>query len=648
MGYRYAVLVPPGPDSGATSLWRFRRTGLRRRKTWEYLSLLDRRWHRAPGARRELRPVSRAEAAALEADHAGWARYWAVHFDEHGPESGAPPATVVRRRMSPEGRHDESFRAHGGWSPTQILCDSTDPRPSTVPVLTEISAAEADRVLAERFGVTAATRSAESSIRLPQLSAEEAGAVRKYQDRAVQTAARARRTLTDILATLDGSHLAPAPRGTGAKSLEAVRRQVTVLRSEGVPVPAGLRLINDIVRFTVVFDDHAYVENIHRTIELLALRHYAMLPGSAADSREEPSYKDFRAVWTAPDTGIRIEIQFHTPAGLAARTETQPLYQYTRQLELLPAIDRNNHEFSTDAANFVRASAWWTADTDPVRDSAVATLLGYSSIEEAIADTGSAGCRLAALLGGAPFWFHSHTEALLWRLIITFLCHPPLPPASDAEAVDAVVTALARSMLPDAGDSDAEPLYLDTLASDIDSGEEGDTPLTVLRRVAGLLVRATLIARGDLPGRAAATAPAPRLPTTPPATAMAAILGVSGATALRRPASRAADRLAYLLGIPSPDPDLLRTLARLLDEFAARPDSWSSLVIDDFLAEAFRIAGLASRYGPDFVAMHGFWLPHDADQDLRDRGRAIVFLVRSAMIPTFGRAGISGRTVWAD
>ncbi|MBF6047194.1 hypothetical protein GO001_18440 [Streptomyces sp. NRRL B-1677] len=129
------------------------------------MSLLDWAWHKVEAKDEgrylfragELYPVSVQRAAEIEADRQACVRYWAHYVDEEDWREGESPTMVVRRRRSPEAMRDESYRGSKGvWGPTSTILDVHEGRTSDWPHLVELSAKEADALLRELFGDTAA------------------------------------------------------------------------------------------------------------------------------------------------------------------------------------------------------------------------------------------------------------------------------------------------------------------------------------------------------------------------------------------------------------------------------------------------------------------------------------------------------------
>ncbi|MFI0817264.1 hypothetical protein ACH4TX_12260 [Streptomyces sp. NPDC021098] len=146
-------------DRVAENLWRRDvRTG-----HWQFLSFWDWEWHEPTQTMREhgspdvesLQPVSVEQANDLEKDRARWFLYWAVYRSE--PNPGDEPVNVARKRPSPESGRDEIFGTGDEWMRTTKIFDFYSPWPTDPPHLEPVDAAEAERILQERRGVTGAT-----------------------------------------------------------------------------------------------------------------------------------------------------------------------------------------------------------------------------------------------------------------------------------------------------------------------------------------------------------------------------------------------------------------------------------------------------------------------------------------------------------
>lgn len=565
MSYVFYLLTPPESDGQPASLWRSHRAGLFRTERWEYLSLLDWQWHSALAEPPHLQCISTEDALTQEAERVGLARYWARYIDRESWAAGAPPVTVVRRRDSPERCYDESFRSWGGWAPTQLCYDLAEQRSSTTAYLVEIDAVSADRILAENFGVTNATRLFDTEVRPPELTAAEIDSVQEYWNRASDTASEVAVELDAMVDTLGTTHVAHrAERYAIVKSLEALQQQVAVLRSEGIPLSAALHSINDIVRFTVVFELDSYADSVHRIFDLMEQKGYALLPDSVVNSWENSASPDFRAVWASPmEPDLHIEIQFHTEESLWLRDANEHLHDFHRQTELWP------NRSSSGAVAFVQESSWWAVRETPAYGQAIAGLLGYDSFDEALRDVTSAPKRLAVLLDEFLCSGATHATLLLRRLIWIVADASELPDATQEDEVEELVVAIAQWALPE-GDELSEVALGFFLSLDADEAE--DELFDLCCRTARLLIGAAVIARGDVDTHSdvhshlapPATAPA----ATTNVTVLTSILGLPDEQTLRTNPDLVAYRLAYLLDIPVRNPTALAVLGGILDDFA--------------------------------------------------------------------------------
>ncbi|MEV6773639.1 hypothetical protein AB0N05_33900 [Nocardia sp. NPDC051030] len=548
-------------------------------------------------------------------------RYWARYADRISWEAGEPATTVVRQHD--ETGHAESFRSWGGWAPTQVLDDLADARPSSPAHLVEIDAEEADRLLAAAFGVRAATGLSEPVLRMPELLGYEAESVRGHWVEAGLAASEAAGFLDDVVASLADSHGARRVEGNGLKSAEALLRQVAVARSEGVPLPVALRAITDVVRFTLVFDTRSYTDGMERTTALLQNRGYTMIPGSAVSSWENPTYKDCRSAWHPPQSGVGMEIQFHTPESLRAKTVNQHLHEFDRQNALWPTGVE-----ASQAAAFVRQSSWWTTGTAE-NGPAIAALLGFGSIEEALRGLVTAAERLGYLID-VPI-SDLRALVLLRRVLVTIAQGLRIPQASEFDEVEDAIVALARGMVD--GDVLAE-------AAGFGVPEAADATRAVFEiccRAAQLLFGAVIIARGDLDGNTATARPVHDKPTN--GSVAAAVLGLN-VEAMKADPDLAANRLAYLLGLPVRDEFGLRVVGTVLETFVEEAHVPPAGRTEELVEETDRVAARATPLDPELYrkAADAFGVP-DLPQDgagvYKICSRTAVFLFKAVLITRF-------------
>lgn len=88
--------------------------------------------------------------------------------------------------------------------------------------------------------------------------------------------------------------------------------------------------IYDALRYTYEFDPAEYTQGVRNALEELQAAGYEQL--RFKDYWNAPSgYTSFQGNWKAPD-GTIIELQFHTPASLAAKDPSHLLYEEWRVL----------------------------------------------------------------------------------------------------------------------------------------------------------------------------------------------------------------------------------------------------------------------------------------------------------------------------
>ncbi|GAA4906429.1 ATP nucleotide 3'-pyrophosphokinase [Streptomyces coeruleoprunus] len=119
--------------------------------------------------------------------------------------------------------------------------------------------------------------------------------------------------------------------GNRLKSPDSLKRKVaTSLReTPGRSVEAALATINDAVRYTLQWPDGSYTAGV-----AAASSHLASWGNDSIRWKNTwgntYGYKAVNSAWRAPRSGMRFEIQFHTPASKWAQEETHKLYEEQR------------------------------------------------------------------------------------------------------------------------------------------------------------------------------------------------------------------------------------------------------------------------------------------------------------------------------
>jgi hypothetical protein len=119
------------------------------------------------------------------------------------------------------------------------------------------------------------------------------------------------------------------------KELGSLMRKVaTELRKVGRPDASGdelLRVLSaqaDTVRYTIVLPEASYVKKARKLADRLYRR--AVAPGPWDNSWTGPRYRGINTSWTDITTGVRFEVQLHTPATREASRRTHLAYEEWR------------------------------------------------------------------------------------------------------------------------------------------------------------------------------------------------------------------------------------------------------------------------------------------------------------------------------
>jgi hypothetical protein len=116
-------------------------------------------------------------------------------------------------------------------------------------------------------------------------------------------------------------------RMKGQESL--ARKLIDYNKLEGAPIPSILsESINDVIRYTGVFDDAGYVNGINQTIATLESQGYKIL--KVKNKWGDDGYKGVHYILES-DTKHRLELQFHTKKSIHVKEKfSHPLYEEMR------------------------------------------------------------------------------------------------------------------------------------------------------------------------------------------------------------------------------------------------------------------------------------------------------------------------------
>jgi hypothetical protein len=96
-----------------------------------------------------------------------------------------------------------------------------------------------------------------------------------------------------------------------------------------------LSIVPDPVRFTLEHSPDRYADGVIADVEHLKEIGFEELKLKNLWSDEQ--YKGINSQWRRPETGLRMEVQFHTPASLEAKELTHKAYERIRNPDTSPA-----------------------------------------------------------------------------------------------------------------------------------------------------------------------------------------------------------------------------------------------------------------------------------------------------------------------
>jgi hypothetical protein len=100
------------------------------------------------------------------------------------------------------------------------------------------------------------------------------------------------------------------------------------LRAPGTTVPEALDTVPDAVRFTLTYDSERYAEGVLLDVDRIKSEGFELI--KLKNLWAEEQYKGINSQWRRPETGLRFEMQFHTPESLEAKELTHRAYERIR------------------------------------------------------------------------------------------------------------------------------------------------------------------------------------------------------------------------------------------------------------------------------------------------------------------------------
>jgi hypothetical protein len=102
----------------------------------------------------------------------------------------------------------------------------------------------------------------------------------------------------------------------------------------GLTATQALSIVPDPVRFTFTYDPDRYADGVLADVE--RLKGIGLEEVKLKNLWSDEQYKGINSQWRRPETGLRIEVQFHTPASLEAKELTHKAYERIRSTDTSP------------------------------------------------------------------------------------------------------------------------------------------------------------------------------------------------------------------------------------------------------------------------------------------------------------------------
>jgi hypothetical protein len=102
----------------------------------------------------------------------------------------------------------------------------------------------------------------------------------------------------------------------------------------GLTATQALSIVPDPVRFTFTYGPDRYADGVLADVE--RLKEIGLEEVKLKNLWSDEQYKGINSQWRRPETGLRIEVQFHTPASLEAKELTHKAYERIRSTGVSP------------------------------------------------------------------------------------------------------------------------------------------------------------------------------------------------------------------------------------------------------------------------------------------------------------------------
>jgi hypothetical protein len=115
----------------------------------------------------------------------------------------------------------------------------------------------------------------------------------------------------------------------------------------GRTIQQAISGISDPVRFTFCYSPSRYADGVRADVERLKTEGFQLT--KLKNLWTDTQYKGINSQWRRPETGLRIEVQFHTPESLEAKELTHKAYERIRSL--VSSVERQELEAFQRRAN---------------------------------------------------------------------------------------------------------------------------------------------------------------------------------------------------------------------------------------------------------------------------------------------------------
>jgi hypothetical protein len=115
------------------------------------------------------------------------------------------------------------------------------------------------------------------------------------------------------------------------------------VRAPGVTVRGAMDKVPDAVRFTCEHEPSRYADGVLADVDQLKSEGFELL--KLKNLWHADQYKGVNSQWRRLDTGLRFEVQFHTPESLEAKELTHQAYERIRSNTASPAEEREIEVF---------------------------------------------------------------------------------------------------------------------------------------------------------------------------------------------------------------------------------------------------------------------------------------------------------------